>query len=232
MTFDAPEPPDGDCAASEKECFRTIARLVKNLRERHQHLAEAARQSERYWNEKEKATQLLNEYLVRNLIPIVDGCKLWLGHRPGVLAALRDASLPVDGGNASAPAPVPETAEVLEPTTADPPAETPIESAEPTPAAVSTEATDGENLARYVETILRSVLSLLNSLELYRVDLLGRTVNDVVVEGEAIEHPFVIEDAQEKGKATEMRVREVNEDLWVRRRHGVLEVARKGRVNC
>lgn len=108
----------------------------------------------------------------------------------------------------------------------------PVDGVETAPAATEVPAEGDAMQARYLESMLRSVLSLLTSLDLHRIELLGRTAEDVVVEGQAIENPFEIEEAEAKGKISEMRVREVIDDLWVSRKNGVLEVVRKGRVKC
>jgi hypothetical protein len=86
----------GDYALAEKECFKASARLVQKVRDVNREKREAEARSQRLWDEKEALAGRLNKYLVRNLIPVVDSCKHALGPRPGALAALRDASLPVD----------------------------------------------------------------------------------------------------------------------------------------
>ena len=108
----------------------------------------------------------------------------------------------------------------------------PVDGVEERPGAAAEAPADGDLQARYLESILRSVLALLNSLDLFRVELAGRTTEDVVVQGEKIDNPFEIEEAEAKGKISELRVREVVDDLWVSRKNGVLEVVRKGKVKC
>jgi hypothetical protein len=203
LAFEAPDrQAKGDYAVAEKECFKAMGRLVQRLRDLAREKQEAEQRSQRLWEEKEALGQKLNKYLVRNLIPLVDNCKSALGDRPGARAALQEASLAVDGVE---PAPVA--------------GETPVDGSEPMQ-------------SRYLESMLRSVLSLLTSLDLYRIELLGRSAEDVIVGGEAIDNPFEIEEAEAKGKLSELRVREVIEDLWVSKKNGVLEVVRKGKVKC
>jgi hypothetical protein len=81
-------------------------------------------------------------------------------------------------------------------------------------------------------SVYRKVLHLLEELGVVPVDLQGRTYKDVVVDGQAVEDPFEVIHSEQAGKSTEAAVREVFSDLWVSRRHGGVQVLRRGRVRC
>jgi hypothetical protein len=90
-----------------------------------------------------------------------------------------------------------------------------------------------EGVARAaLASVYRNVLHVLEELGVTPVDLLGRTYTDVVVDGEPVEDPFEVLESEQKGKGTEATVREVVSDLWVARRHGRVQVVRRGKVNC
>jgi hypothetical protein len=78
----------------------------------------------------------------------------------------------------------------------------------------------------------RKVLHVLEELGVVPVDLQGRTYKDVAVDGQAIEDPFEVLHSEQTGKSTEATVREVVSDLWVSRRHGGVQVLRRGKVYC
>lgn len=81
-------------------------------------------------------------------------------------------------------------------------------------------------------SIERGLLHILEELGVARVELLGRTYENVEVDGEKIDDPFQILEATQKGKSSEIEVREVVSDLWVRRQHGAIQVVARGKVNC
>jgi hypothetical protein len=78
----------------------------------------------------------------------------------------------------------------------------------------------------------RKVLHVLEEMGVVPVDLIGRTYKDVAVDGQAIEDPFEVLHSEQTGKSTEAVVREVVSDLWVSRRHGAVQVLRRGKVYC
>jgi hypothetical protein len=93
--------------------------------------------------------------------------------------------------------------------------------------------TEAEGVARAaLASVYRNVLHVLEELGVTPVDLVGHTYTDVVVDGEPVEDPFEILESEQKGKGTEATVREVVSDLWVARRHGRVQVVRRGKVNC
>ena len=47
-----------------------------------------------------------------------------------------------------------------------------------------------------------------------------------------IDDPFEVLESSQKGKASEITVREVVGDLWVLERNGYVEVLQRGRVIC
>jgi hypothetical protein len=83
-----------------------------------------------------------------------------------------------------------------------------------------------------VASVYRAVLHLLEELGAVPVELLGRTYTDVTVDGQTIDDPFDVIEAEQKGKTADVRVSEVIHDLWVRRSNGRVEVLRRGKVNC
>lgn len=91
----------------------------------------------------------------------------------------------------------------------------------------------GPSLTRAaLASVERSLLHLLEELDVFRIDLRGRTYGDVVFDGQTIDDPFEVLEAAGAGRSTAQPVREVVSDLWVRRHHGAVEIVRRGRVNC
>jgi hypothetical protein len=78
----------------------------------------------------------------------------------------------------------------------------------------------------------RSLLHLLEGLDVFRIELKGRTYADVAFDGQPIDDPFEVLEAAGAGRSTAQPVREVVSDLWVRRHHGAVEIVRRGRVTC
>ena len=78
----------------------------------------------------------------------------------------------------------------------------------------------------------RSVLYILEELGVRRIDLIGHTYDDVVVNGQKIDDPFVVLESVQKGKTSEISVRTVIDDLWILDRDGFPEVLQRGQVNC
>lgn len=81
-------------------------------------------------------------------------------------------------------------------------------------------------------SVQRGVLHLLEELGVLRVELLGSTYDTVQFDGTPIDDPFVVEESERQGKTSEMVVREVVTDLWVRRSDGHVEILQRGRVRC
>ncbi|NOX55924.1 MAG: hypothetical protein GXP27_16070 [Planctomycetes bacterium] len=77
--------------------------------------------------------------------------------------------------------------------------------------------------------LLRSVLYLLEEMGVRRIDLLGRTYDDVTVDGRPIEDPFEIIESTQTGRASTRRVTRVLADLWIDSDGRVL---RRGKVIC
>jgi molecular chaperone GrpE (heat shock protein) len=83
-----------------------------------------------------------------------------------------------------------------------------------------------------LSSIVRSLLYVLEQLGARRLELLGRTYENVEVNGQKIDDPFEVLESSQKGKASEITVREVVGDLWVLERNGYVEVLQRGRVIC
>ena len=82
-----------------------------------------------------------------------------------------------------------------------------------------------------LQSVQRSLVSLLEGLHIHQVDLRGQTYGGVVVNGTPIPDPFEIIESTGSGKAAEQPVVEVLADLWVQTEPGI-RVIRKGRVIC
>jgi hypothetical protein len=194
LRFEAAEAPtDKDAAAAEKESLKFPGRFLKKAQE----LKDLRQELRQAWEQNEKLSSRLNGFVIRNLIGVLDNCKLALA-RP-------------------AP-PAPEAA----------PLEEAAPAAEPVPAVEDAERLEQASLA----SVVRSVLYILEELGARRVELLGRTYDGVEVDGQKIDDPFDVLESSQKGKASEITVREVVGDLWVLKRNGYFEVLQRGRVNC
>lgn len=228
------EPPaDGDAAewaAAEKECLKFPSRLIKKAQE----LNECRQELKQAWEANERLEKKLFGFVVRNLITILDNCKLALAdaaaqdpaRSPATPdAAARDAS----GLTTDVPASVAPSSAA--PAAAAVPANG-SEATSPTKAASDTLASAGSLQAAALASACRSIEYVLEELGAARVELLGRTYDDVVMDGQKIDDPFEILEASQKGKASTLPVREVVADLWVLRSAGYVEVLQKGRVIC
>jgi hypothetical protein len=99
--------------------------------------------------------------------------------------------------------------------------------------ALAHEPADEANLeASTLAGVERTVLYLLEQLDVVPVPLLGHTYEDVLVDGQKVEDPFEVQSSTQTGKISEVTVTEVISDLWVRRRNGSVEIMRRGRVAC
>lgn len=78
----------------------------------------------------------------------------------------------------------------------------------------------------------RMIAQLLAELGVYRAELLGHTYEDVLFEGQKVQDPFEVLESQQRGKASEIRVREVVSDLWVMRQGDHIKVVQRGKVIC
>jgi hypothetical protein len=93
----------------------------------------------------------------------------------------------------------------------------------------------GADIKLVLETLAsvqRTVLHVLEELGFVRVDLLGHTYDDVIVDNMKVEDPFEVLESGPREDATYLRVREVVCDLWLRRQAGTIQVVRRGKINC
>jgi hypothetical protein len=210
-----PPPEDADPAEwdrAERESLKFPRRFLKKAQELRQCRQESQQQLQSAWEEKERLARQLYGFVMPNLIAIVDNCKLALAAAAGLLPAAESLPRPDEATEAG-----PGQGEGREP-----PGSTPRLAGD-----------SGATLQEVsLGSIHRSILYLLEELGAVRIELVGHTYDDVIVDGEKIEDPFVVLEATQKGKQTEVRVREVVEDLWVTRRHGRVEVLRRGTVLC
>jgi hypothetical protein len=91
---------------------------------------------------------------------------------------------------------------------------------------------EGNVEASTLASVERTVLYLLEQIDVFPVPLLGHTYEDVLVDGQKVEDPFEVQSSTQTGKISEVKVTEVISDLWVRRRNGAVEILRRGRVAC
>lgn len=226
LEFEAPSEGDPkDWARAERECFKFPARLVKKAQELLGIRQQLQRVEQKAWEERERLNNMLYGFVVRNLISIIDNSKL-------ALAQLTSTNTAVDIALPTAETSAVEKTEVFE--AVDPARATPIEEQTVKIVAVDPHAAPGARALELtsLQSIHRTVMYLLEELGARRVELLGRTYANVEVDGQKIDDPFDVLESSQKGKLSEITVREVIEDLWVTHQHGRFEVLRKGKVNC
>lgn len=232
LPFDLPgETPPDDFAPAEKECLSFLTRMLKKARESKKELEAAQKEAQRLWDQKEELRNLLYRLLVRNMIPVMDQCKLALGP----LSASSGEPPPAPSSAPSTPAEQPpgsdrgDTASALVTMKAVGAEVNPKEAAvaEAAPAAA---ATPDRTVVLCLKSIERGVFALLDELGVERVDLVGKTYDNVEVEGQKIEEPFAILNDPARGKPESNVVKTVVQDLWISCKDGRIEVLRKGEV--
>ncbi|MHC4407278.1 MAG: hypothetical protein ACYTG0_47315 [Planctomycetota bacterium] len=81
-------------------------------------------------------------------------------------------------------------------------------------------------------SVHRSAVSLLAHLNVVRVDLMGKTYDNVTYEGRKIEDPFEVIESTQEGPARQLPVLEVVRSLWVKHTKEKIVVVRAGKVCC
>lgn len=224
LPFEAPaQPLPADFAIAEQACLGFVPKFLARYRTLKGETEEARQASQKMWEEKEDLRNKLERYLVRNLLPMVDQCKLALSE-----AAKEKAPKPAAESSETPAADPLATMKAPEGVLAEPaPPEAP-------PVAAPTQPAMDESVAGvpFVRSIERQLVALLREMGIERVDLLGTTYETVLVDGEAIPEPFEIVHFTQQDKSKPAIVTEVIQDLWITRQHGAIRVLRKGQVNC
>ena len=86
--------------------------------------------------------------------------------------------------------------------------------------------------AASLASVQRSVVALLEYLEVVPVELLGKTYETVTCQGRKVPDPFEIIEAKQAGTARSLPVVEVVLPLWVRVEKNRVRVVRAGKVCC
>ena len=77
LPFDAPDTPlPKDFSAAEQMCLSFLPKFLDRYRTLKGENDDARASSQKLWEEKEDLRNKLDSYLVRNLLPLVDQCKL------------------------------------------------------------------------------------------------------------------------------------------------------------
>src|SRR5262245_55546717 len=160
------------------------------------------------WSRDRDELDRIRGLVVRNLIILASNCKTALSEIAPEQAAIAPADTMAPSGS---PAASPETM------------------AEPTP---PFQAAGRSIEAIALGGVARMIASLLADLGVYRVELLGRTYQNVEFNGQKVDDPFEVLEAQQRGKASEIKVREVVSDLWVSRQGDYVKVLQRGKVIC